>query len=117
VKIRVGELPLLNRQLARFNYSTLGDLVKGLIAALQTPISEKMNQRTMLFGIAILSLHHSAVEDIRRYSYSILNSNTGALNFHHFLIIYPATAPNMNPPPSEKTRNIYNDKLYRITCC
>jgi len=29
VKVRVGELPLLNRQLARFNYNTLGDLVKG----------------------------------------------------------------------------------------
>jgi hypothetical protein len=26
VKVRVGELPLLNRQLARFNYNTLGDL-------------------------------------------------------------------------------------------
>ena len=31
VKVRLGELPLLNRQLARFNYNTLGDLVKGLI--------------------------------------------------------------------------------------
>ena len=40
VKIRVGELPLLNRQLARFNYNTLGDLVKGLIAGKITQVTE-----------------------------------------------------------------------------
>ena len=40
VKVRVGELPLLNRQLARFNYNTLGDLVKGLIAGKITQVTE-----------------------------------------------------------------------------
>ena len=40
VKVRVGELPLLNRQLARFNYNTLGDLVKGLIAGIITQVTE-----------------------------------------------------------------------------
>ena len=40
VKVRVGELPLLNRQLARFNYDTLGDLAKGLIAGKITQVTE-----------------------------------------------------------------------------
>ena len=40
VKVRIGELPLLNRQLARFNYDTLGDLVRGLIAGKITQVTE-----------------------------------------------------------------------------
>jgi hypothetical protein len=40
VKVRIGELPLLNRQLARFNYNTLGDLVRGLIAGKITQVTE-----------------------------------------------------------------------------
>ncbi|MFY9870345.1 MAG: hypothetical protein WAK17_11540 [Candidatus Nitrosopolaris sp.] len=40
VKVRVGDLPLLNRQLARFNYNTLGDLVKGLIAGKIAQVTE-----------------------------------------------------------------------------
>jgi len=31
VKVRAGELPLLNRQLARFNYNTLGRLDSALM--------------------------------------------------------------------------------------
>ena len=33
-------MPLLNRQLARFNYNTLDDLVKGLIAGKITQVTE-----------------------------------------------------------------------------
>jgi hypothetical protein len=40
VKVRIGELPLLNRQLARFNYNTLGDLVRGVIAGKITQVTE-----------------------------------------------------------------------------
>jgi hypothetical protein len=40
VKVRIGELPLLNRQLARFNYDTLGDLVRRLIAGKTTQLTE-----------------------------------------------------------------------------
>jgi hypothetical protein len=40
VKVRIGELPLLDRQLARFNYDTLGDLVRGLIAGKITQVTE-----------------------------------------------------------------------------
>jgi hypothetical protein len=40
VKVRIGELPLLNRQLARFNYDTLGDLVRGVIAGKITQVTE-----------------------------------------------------------------------------
>ena len=40
VKVRLGELPLLNRQLERFHYNTLGDLVKGLIAGKITQVTE-----------------------------------------------------------------------------
>ena len=32
VKVRILELPILNRQLIRVNYDTLGDLVKDLIS-------------------------------------------------------------------------------------
>jgi hypothetical protein len=40
VKVRVGDLPLLNRQLERFSYNTLGDLVKGLIAGKIAQVTE-----------------------------------------------------------------------------
>jgi hypothetical protein len=40
VKVRIGELPLLNRQLARFSYNTLGDLVRGVIAGKITQVTE-----------------------------------------------------------------------------
>ena len=40
IPVRIGELPLLNRQLARFNYNTLGDLVRGVIAGKITQVTE-----------------------------------------------------------------------------
>jgi hypothetical protein len=40
VKIRINELAVLNRQLARLNYNTLGDLVKELIAGKITHVTE-----------------------------------------------------------------------------
>lgn len=51
MKVRVGDLPLVlsgmhipqtNRQLARFNYNTLGDLVKGLIAGKIAQVTEEV---------------------------------------------------------------------------
>lgn len=40
VKIRVAELSVLNRQLSRLNYNTLGDLVKDLVAGKLTHVTE-----------------------------------------------------------------------------
>jgi hypothetical protein len=40
VKVRVPELPILNRQLTRLNYDMLGDLVKDLIAGKLTHVTE-----------------------------------------------------------------------------
>jgi intergrase/recombinase len=40
VKVRSAELAVLNRQLSRLNYNTLGDLVKGLIAGKITQVTE-----------------------------------------------------------------------------
>ena len=40
VRIRNSELPVLNRQLDRLNYSTLGDLVKDLVNGKITRITE-----------------------------------------------------------------------------
>jgi len=40
VKVRILELPILNRQLIRVNYDTLGDLVKDLISGKITYVTE-----------------------------------------------------------------------------
>jgi hypothetical protein len=40
VRIRNSELPLLNRQLDRLNYTTLGDLVKDLVAGKITRLTD-----------------------------------------------------------------------------
>ncbi|HEY6886098.1 MAG TPA: hypothetical protein VI278_18865 [Nitrososphaeraceae archaeon] len=40
VKVRMTDLPLLNRQLSRLNYNTLGDLVKDLISGKLTHVTE-----------------------------------------------------------------------------
>jgi hypothetical protein len=40
VKVRIVELPVLNRQLSRLNYDTLGDLVKDLITGKLAHITE-----------------------------------------------------------------------------
>jgi hypothetical protein len=40
VKVRFSELPNLNRQLDRLSYTTLGDLVKDLIAGKITRLTE-----------------------------------------------------------------------------
>ena len=41
VRIRNSELPLLNRQLDRLNYTTLGDLVKDLITGKITRLTDE----------------------------------------------------------------------------
>jgi hypothetical protein len=40
VKVRMTDLPLVNRQLSRLNYNTLGDLVKDLISGKLPHITE-----------------------------------------------------------------------------
>ena len=40
VKVRMAELPVLNRQLIRLNYDTLGNLVKDLMAGKLTQVTE-----------------------------------------------------------------------------
>jgi ATP-dependent exoDNAse (exonuclease V) alpha subunit len=40
VKVRLAELAVLNRQLSRLNYNTLGDLVKDLISSKLTRVTE-----------------------------------------------------------------------------
>lgn len=40
VKVRISELSILNRQLDRLNYVTLGDLVKDLIAGKITRLTD-----------------------------------------------------------------------------
>ena len=40
IKVRIPELPILNRQLSRLNYDTLGSLVKDLIAGKLTHVTE-----------------------------------------------------------------------------
>ena len=40
VKVRLAELSVLNRQLSRLNYNTLGDLVKDLVAGKLTHVTE-----------------------------------------------------------------------------
>ncbi|MGA9168981.1 MAG: hypothetical protein WBZ20_02410 [Nitrososphaeraceae archaeon] len=40
IKVRILELPILNRQLIRVNYDTLGDLVKDLISGKITYVTE-----------------------------------------------------------------------------
>ena len=40
VKVRILELPILNRQLIRANYDTLGDLVKDLISGKITFVTD-----------------------------------------------------------------------------
>src|SRR6476646_3064370 len=40
IKVRIPELPILNRQLSRLNYDTLGSLVKDLIEGKLTHVTE-----------------------------------------------------------------------------
>lgn len=45
VRIRNSEIPILNRQLDRLNYCTLGDLVKDLINGKITRLTEEKQKR------------------------------------------------------------------------
>ena len=47
VKVRILELPILNRQLIRANYDTLGDLVKDLISGKITFVTENQQIEIM----------------------------------------------------------------------
>ncbi|MGB8034495.1 MAG: hypothetical protein WCF03_11815 [Nitrososphaeraceae archaeon] len=49
VKVRILELPILNRQLIRVNYDTLGDLVKDLISGKITYVTEDQLEDTPLY--------------------------------------------------------------------
>jgi hypothetical protein len=59
VKVRIVELPVLNRQLSRLNYDTLGDLVKDLIAGKLAHITEDQQ-----IDIMKANLHASSVSQL-----------------------------------------------------
>ena len=57
VKVRVGELPLLNRQLARFNYNTLGDLVSKITQVTEDQQIDIMKTNLQTSGLVFQANH------------------------------------------------------------
>jgi hypothetical protein len=96
VKIRTEELPVLNKQLDRLNYITLGDLVKDLISGKLTHVTEdqqvdimKRNlqtngQLTGLSGKPYDFYKQIDINDIRRYLNDKYHQHTGNCYLSYF---------------------------------
>jgi hypothetical protein len=96
VKIRTEELPVLNKQLDRLNYITLGDLVKDLISGKLTHVTEdqqvdimKRNlqtngQLTGLSGKPYDFYKQIDINDLRRYLNDKYHQHTGNCYLSYF---------------------------------